>query len=345
MFHKRASKSAALLFFNMVIVLVSALLVLVNIRARSELEESRRGFYSRNAVELSSGGSWEEALEILLGDDWKDGILFKDGLELEADTRGVFYKGDFKKLPLASGRYFTEEEVSGTEKKAMIGQRFERDTYEKDGKQYLEILEEPFEVVGVLGSAQPTRLDSMKWIPMAVAVELTGPEGTYKLDGKSERAIEKNADLLRPALQEQPATQWGISGDSAGYTGGFREQNSHVVEKIYLSVAFSFILTMVLAGGYWARGRTQKIQVEKMLGFSGWKILLSVLGGYFRIAMLALAAAGTLVGILILGRALTAVSWKEFCLVAGGVLLAELAVVAAGLVPRISSRKIAMKRG
>lgn len=221
MFHKRASKSAALLFFNMVIVLVSALLVLVNIRARSELEESRRGFYSQNAVELSSGGSWEEALEILLGDDWKDGILFKDGLEMEADTRGVFYKGDFKKLPLASGRYFTEEEVSGTEKKAMIGQRFERDTYEEGGKQYLEILGEPFEVVGVLGSAQPTRLDSMKWIPLAVAVELTGPEGIYKLDGKSERAIEKNAEST-------PAGAAGAAGCAVGNQRGQRRVHRRI---------------------------------------------------------------------------------------------------------------------
>ena len=85
---------------------------------------------------------------------------------MEADTRGVFFKGDFKRLPLRSGRYLTEAEVSGTERKAMIGQRFEKDTYEENGKQCIEILGEPFEVVGVLGSAQPTRMDSMKWMPL-----------------------------------------------------------------------------------------------------------------------------------------------------------------------------------
>lgn len=36
----KISKSGALLFFNMVLVFVSALLVLSNIRARNELEES-----------------------------------------------------------------------------------------------------------------------------------------------------------------------------------------------------------------------------------------------------------------------------------------------------------------
>ena len=82
-----------------------------------------------------------------------------------------------------------------------------------------------------------------------------------------------------------------------------------------------------------------------MLGFSGGRILLSVLGSYFRTALLALAAAGLLTGALTLGKQITAVGWKEICLTAGGVILGELLVVAAGLSLRIGSRKIRLKRG
>ena len=57
----KISKSGALLFFNMVLVFVSALLVLSNIRTRNELEESRRGFYSENAYYLDNEeGTLEE---------------------------------------------------------------------------------------------------------------------------------------------------------------------------------------------------------------------------------------------------------------------------------------------
>ena len=69
--------------------------------------------------------------------------------------------------------------LPSNEKKAMIGQRFEKDAYDEGGSRYIDILGEKFEVVGVLGSAQATRLDSMKWIPMAVAAELAGTEGEY----------------------------------------------------------------------------------------------------------------------------------------------------------------------
>ena len=96
LFRRRISRSAVLLFFNMVLVLVSALLVLVNMQARTELDESKRGFYSDRASHMINEESgWEEIRNILLEDEWNNGILFKNNLELESDTRGVFYKGDF----------------------------------------------------------------------------------------------------------------------------------------------------------------------------------------------------------------------------------------------------------
>ena len=52
------------------------------------------GFYSKSTVEFTSGGSsWEELLGVLQEEGWRDGILFREGLEMEADTRGVFFKG------------------------------------------------------------------------------------------------------------------------------------------------------------------------------------------------------------------------------------------------------------
>ena len=350
LFRRRISRSAVLLFFNMVLVLVSALLVLVNMQARTELDESKRGFYSDRASHMiNEESSWEEIRDILLEDEWNNGILFKNNLELESDTRGVFYKGDFKKLPLISGRYFTEEEVGSDEKKAMIGQRFVKDTYDEGGSQYIDILGEKFEVVGVLGSAQATRMDSMKWIPMAAAAELAGTEGGYIVDGKTEAAVDNNADLLRQVME----TDWTKEADvSYVYTGdgervedpGYAERNRNVVEKIYIAIIFSFVLNMVLAGTYWAGHMAQRIQVEKMLGFSSPKILLSVLTEYLKIALAALAAAGAMIGALILCRLVVALKLTDFLLVVCGILVGEMLIAGAGLTFRIGSRKISLKR-
>lgn len=350
LFRRRISKSAVLLFFNMVLVLVSALLVLINMRARTELEESRRGFYSERAsylINVESG--WEKIREILLDDKWDNGIVFKNGLEMESDTRGVFYKGNFKKLPLISGRYFTEEEVSGDGKKAMIGQRFEKDVYEEEGARYIDILGEKFEVVGVLGSAQATRLDSMKWIPMAAAAEVSEAEGTYIVDGRTEEAVDNNADLLEKVMERD----W--SKESSDYTvvnsegeevegTGYPESNRNVVEKIYAAIIFSFVLNMVLAGTYWARHTTQRIQVEKMLGLSPGKIMLSVLSEYMKIAFAALITAGIVIGTLILSHLITAIKPVDFLLTICAIILGELIITGTGLLWKIGSRRISLKR-
>lgn len=338
-------KNTLLLFFNMVLVLVTALLVLSNIRTRNELEESKRGFYSKSTVEFTSGGSsWEELLGVLQEEGWRDGILFREGLEMEADTRGVFFKGDFKRLPLRSGRYLTEAEVSGTERKAMIGQRFEKDTYEENGKQCIEILGEPFEVVGVLGSAQPTRMDSMKWMPLGTAAELAGMEGSYILDGRTEEAIERNADLLAPVLEREVTIVTGFAEDAGGEDPGYSEKNRNVVEKIYLGIVFSFVLTLVLAGNSWARSRTQRIQVEKMLGFSGGRILLGVLGEYLKISGVSLLAAGVLLGVLTGLHVVTAVRLTECIAAEAGILLGGMAVATIRLFPETAGKKIVLKR-
>lgn len=319
LFRHRISRSAVLLFFNMVLVLVSALLVLVNMQARTELDESKRGFYSDRASHMINEESgWEEIRDILLEDQWNNGILFKNNLELESDTRGVFYKGNFKKLPLISGRYFTEDEVASDQKKAMIGQRFVKDTYDEGGAQYIDILGEKFEVVGVLGSAQATRMDSMKWIPMAAAAELAGTEGGYIVDGKTEAAVDNNADLLRQVME----TDWTKEADvSYVYTGdgervedpGYAERNRNVVEKIYMAIIFSFVLNMVLTE-------------------------------YLKIALAALAAAGALIGVLILCRLMVALKLTDFLLVVCGIIAGGMLIAGAGLAFRIGSRKISLKR-
>ena len=124
LFHWKISKSTLLLGFNIFLVITAAFLLLINIQSRKELEDSKRGFYSERASYLINEDSgWDAIQDILRGDSWNDGILYKKDLEMNADTRGVFYKGDFRKLPLIEGRYFTEEEVSSGSRKVMLGHR------------------------------------------------------------------------------------------------------------------------------------------------------------------------------------------------------------------------------
>lgn len=338
--YHRISKSTWLFLLNMILVIVAAVLVLVNIRSRDELEESKRGFYSEDASYLvNEEKDWDVIEDILQKDEWDNGILYKKDLQMSEDIRGVFYKGDIKKLPLISGRYFSEEEACSDDHKAMIGHRFEKDVYKEGGRQYIDIMGEKFEVIGVLGSAQLTRLDSMKWIPLKAAAELTGAEGKYVVDGISKDAIYNNAKLLWDVMEEDGTMAESTFGDQF-----LPDKSLTLMEQVYLAIIASFVLDMFFSGCYWIRHKKQKIQVEKLLGFSAKAVLASVFTDYIKIAVTAMIFSGILIGGLILGHAVVAISWRDFFLVCAGIVFGELVVIGVPGSFYFFSRKIGLKR-
>ena len=347
LFHRKIGKSVLVLFLDMALVFTAAFLVLVNLQTRQELEESSRGFYSEEAVSLyCTEENWDGILDILEEGNWKNGILYRRDLEVRSDTRGVFYERKNRGFPLLSGRFFTEGESLGKERIALIGRNLRQDLYGKDGRNYIEILGEPFEVIGVLGSAQPTRLDRMQLIPMGAAAELSEAAGTYVVDGTSRESIQKNVDLMKEVMSEPwsgieiPQEESG-GGISAGW---FTKVYVDTIENIYLAIVLAFILNMVLACSYWARSRVQKIHVKKMLGFSGGRILLGVLGEYLKISGVSLLAAGVLLGVLTGLHVVTAVRLTECIAAEAGILLGGMAVAAIRLFPETAGKKIVLKR-
>lgn len=342
--HWKVNKSTLLLAFNLILVFLSAFIILANRNTRQELEESKRGFYSKGASYLfcDDSADWETVRGILSGQEWISGILFKKDLEIGADTRGVFYKGKISVPPLLSGRFFTPKESWGKEKKALVGTRFEKDIYNKNGKQYIEIFGEPFEVIGILGSSQPTRLDSMKWIPLETAVELTGVPGRYAVDGISEAVIKNNTELLWTVMDED----WTMQKTEAQKT--FQELNKfgdiNIIEKIYLAIICVFALNMILAGNYWMRQKNQKVQVERLLGFSSAAVIFSIFTEFLSIAGISILIVGAVIVCLTLFGLISAVGIFDYCLFCGVIILAEILIVSIRMAFYILRTKIILRR-
>lgn len=337
-------KSALLLAFDLILVFSSVFFILANMHTRRELEESKRGFYSEGASYLVCEETVDrETLRgILSGEEWMPGALFKKDLEMDADTRGIFYSGKIEIPPLLSGRFFTPEESRGNERKALIGARFRKDLYQEDGKQYIEILGEPFEVIGILGSAQPTRLDNMKWIPLETAVELTGISGRYAADGISETAVENNTKLLRTVMEED----WTMrkTGGQNSLQGLHKWGDLDIIEKIYLSIVCVFVLNMILAGNYWMRRKNQKVQVEKLLGLSAVSVICSIYSDFLAVAGTSFLIVGAAAVCLTLFRLVGAIDILEYCLCCGFFLLAEMLIIGVRLAIYILRTRIVPKR-
>lgn len=313
-FHWKLKKSTLLLAFELLLVFLSVFFILANMHTRRELEESKRGFYSEGASYLvcEESADRETVHGLLSGDEWLPGVLFKKDLEMDADTRGVFYSGKIKIPPLLSGRFFTPEESRGSDRKALIGTRFQKDMYQEGGRQYIEIFGEPFEVIGILGSCQPTRLDNMKWMPFWTAVDLTGISGRYAADGISEAAVENNTKLLQTVMDEDWTMQKADGQNSL--QGIHRWRDLDIIEKIYLSIVCVFVLNMILTGNYWMRRKNQKVQVEKLFGMNNVAVIRSICSEFLAVAGISFLVAGAAAACLRFLGLTGAVDILKYCL-------------------------------
>lgn len=177
-------------------------------------------------------------------------------------------------------------------------------------------------------------MDSLK-----AAAELTGAEGSYVVDGNSEKEIRNNTKLLWEVMDEDVNMKEDVFDDWA-----LPDKTPALIEKIYFAIIAAFVLNMFFSGSYWIRYKKQKIQVEKLLGFSAKEVLASVFADYIKIAAAALILSGILIGGLILCHAVVAIRWQDFCLVSAGIVFGELVVIGVPGSFYFFSRKIGLKR-
>lgn len=295
---KKCFSSNLILWGSQILILISMILVIDNMQLKNEFQESIRGFYSRDSVSLAADQiSTEELWSVLNDDKWQDGILYKVDLDLESDTRGVWYKGKIRKPPLREGRFFDKQELQSNKKVALVGEKFKKDIFIEEGKSKIEILGKEFEVIGILGGRQTTRLDEMKWIPLDTAISLMGADGEYRLDGKNKDTVQHNMFLLL-GIMEKGRTVYENLQTSGMIDGTHGWSNLDISIKIYLTIIFSFLLTLMLSIGYWCTGKRKTIHIMNMLGLSIRAITLYIVRQYIKIYCMAIAV--SLLAVLIL---------------------------------------------
>lgn len=342
---KQIPKGTLNLLISMILVAVSSMLIAANLQEKTALEKSVRGYYSENYVKMSSGAAgWNDFADALSNRNVNNVIIYKERLESLTDTRGVYYKGKIEKPPLLSGRFFEESDFSGNQKVALIGGNYLRETVTREGIQYITILEEEFEVIGVLGSGQVSRLDTMLWIPLDVAVSLTGTEGTYYIDGASAGAVEENVTALQSVLQPDIDFYYDSNNELVTNEESSGFQMPDTVTMIYLAIVFTFILTTVFTTAGWISNRRQMIQVARSQGFRNREILLSVYGRFLPIPFLAALAAYVTLSFISLLRGTAIPRWTDLIAAFLVLFLSATVIVASYLVKELRSKKIYLVR-
>ncbi len=277
---QRLPKGTTMLFLLTMLITVCASLMLSNLYNKDLLFKYVRGYYSQNSHQLHPEDNISyQALEKALVFNTSDGVmLYKTSLESMYDTRGVFAKSQSTIPPMLSGRFFMTNDYISQSHIAVVGSFFEKDIKQNNGQKQITLFNKTFDVIGIMGSNEPTRLDTMIWIPLDTAVLLTGISGDYMIDGSSSLSVKKDIEALHGLMR--------IKMDS--YNGELRESALEdltnapdTVTYVYLSALLSFLVSIIFACAYWISYRNMEVYVKRLNGYNNASLLLSLLLRYF----------------------------------------------------------------
>ena len=121
--------------------------------------------------------------------------------------RGVFFRGKrAADLPLIQGRFFTEEECLSEVPLAVVGQAVFESCYEENGHDYLDYMDQKYEVIGVTAISGTSPIDSLVFVNLGSIPAEEQIKGIFYIDNASsaesvfEEMNRKSEEVLRTTL-------------------------------------------------------------------------------------------------------------------------------------------------
>lgn len=197
--------------------------------------------------------------------------------------------------PLVSGRYYTAEEIKNGEKVVLIGERIKDYTREADGKQYIDIYDTEYEVLGVVGlEGQLSLWDNRIFMPCtALPTEvmeplLTGEDRGSLIIYNASGDMKKDIDV--------------INANGKSIIKGFKLKNEGPIEvenvvkqllqsqnPIFILAILGYCVTLIYAINiviFWLEKRRYEIGVRKAFGYTDKDIAKMIFGEMAGLALL-----------------------------------------------------------
>ncbi len=193
----------------------------------------------------------------------------------QGEFRGVFYRGSITKLPMARGRFFTEEECLSRQKLAVIGKDFLENISWENGKEYVEYNGNKYEVIGVTGISNDSSLDHLIIVNlggMSQDEQKTGRlylDGDRSLKGDFLKMQEMAPGLFDTKLDRLPTPKTLIDSASGGM---------YLKTYLKLIMAFLFVFIYLSVVVQVLKRQNLKISVMGIYGLSFARRFICVAG-------------------------------------------------------------------
>ncbi|GAA4721577.1 ABC transporter permease [Brevibacillus fulvus] len=189
-----------------------------------------------------------------------------------------------QRFPLVRGRYINEEDIRNGEKVALVGQGRLDDLVTKNGKEYIVLDHEDYQVVGIIGVREKMTkaIDSKIVIPATSLSHIAESKwrskntlsftihNLYKDTYPDEKQIKQNAKRLFPGVTYKTSPSPGSGGMITAHAGD--------EIAISLMVYALTILNAINLTSYWIQERKYEIGIKKAFGYSNFDIIFMLFG-------------------------------------------------------------------
>lgn len=201
--------------------------------------------------------------------------------------------------PVIEGRYFTVKEIQERKKVVLTGKSLKKYEQEQDGKKYLDIEGETYEVIGTVGMENQISLwDNRIFMPFTSLPEKTkqvfnsGSEMNFILY-HSEAAVEEE---LKNIEQNRSELYPGFNVESYGLiqVEDVMKDIANSQEQIFSIAILGYVVTLIYAVNivvFWIEKRRYEIGVRKAFGYTEQAIAQMIYGEMLGLTMIACVVA------------------------------------------------------
>lgn len=286
MARKKIPKGTLLLFFSFVAISLCLLLVVSAIRAERVNKVSKYELYSGNQRNFTVRGAegvelWEQVVPELAS-NFTRFSLYLPIKDSEYPVRGICHQGGSGDIPVISGQYFDFDTSWTDEPKIVLGSHFRQDVVQREGKSYYTFREQEFEVIGIIGIEEESRVNYMMLLDFKSAVRMMGAENDYVLDAGADDIQE----ISQAVYDGMPFPAEAIIKLSKDRKATLRERlfsANVIMDTMYVMILLSFSLSTVLVTLIWFRFRKSLFFAWKLCGYRTNQQRLEIGKRFYRI--------------------------------------------------------------
>lgn len=195
--------------------------------------------------------------------------------------------------PLASGRYYTADEIKNKEKVVLVGSTLKECIRKQDKKQYIDIQGEAYEVLGIIGvENQRTLWDNRIVMPCTVLPESIARDLTFSFinfilyNELGNLKVDQNI-IMKNGVKI--VSDFKIMNQGKLQIENMVEELLQSQDSIYYLAVLSYLVTIIYAVNIvvlWLEKRRYEIGLRKAFGYTDKEVAKLIFGEMFGIALL-----------------------------------------------------------